>query len=175
MKFFKLFFGKKAEQPAEEQSCFEEQMTAIRVGKRLHPAMMTAKERHEETAKAAKKLKWSRWVLDPWGARAGFEAVRDRPRRRGRAVAFLSIPTLEEREELREIVREEINLAAKGKQMDQETYAALMERTNKRKRALEFEADVDEFEAQCCATESICGQLSLTVAQRIDLKLNFFI
>lgn len=126
---FTLFFGKKTGQLVE-RNYFEGQMKAIRDGRRLHPAMMTVPERHEETAKVVRKLKWSKYLMDPWGTRTAFEAIRDRPRQRSSAV----------------------DLPSAGD---------------------EPSAD-DVFEAQGYTAEWICGRLSLTVAERVYLKLNFF-
>ncbi len=114
MVFFAVSFGKKPERSIDELNYFEMQMDAIREGKRKHPAMITVGERHEETAKVVRKLKWSQGFIDSWGAVSAFKDVRDRPRPQGCAVDFLSVLTLEEREELREIVQEEIKRAAKA-------------------------------------------------------------
>lgn len=112
-----LSFDKKTEQQidvheaVDTESWFEQQMETIRSGKRPHPVLMTMKERHEETAKTARKLKWSKWFGDPHGTRATFEAIREHGYPRGSAVDFLSVLTVEEREELREIVKEEVTRA----------------------------------------------------------------
>jgi hypothetical protein len=58
--------------------------------------------------------------------------------------------------------------------MDYQTYKEFIERTNRRKHNLELQPEEDEFEAQRYTTEWICGRLSLTVVERIDLKQNFF-
>jgi hypothetical protein len=105
-----LSFGKK---PVDMRNWFEVQMDAIRDGKRPHPAMMTVMERHQETAKLARKFKWSNWLTDPWGTRAAIEAIACRPHLNGAAVEFLSVLTREEQAEVRRFIREEIGRAVK--------------------------------------------------------------
>jgi hypothetical protein len=105
---FTLSFCKKRGQLADERNHFEWQMDAIREGKRKDPVMMTLRERHQETANEARKLKWSMGFLDSWGALAGFEAIRDHTRPQGSVVGFLSVLTAEEREEICRIIREEV-------------------------------------------------------------------
>lgn len=58
--------------------------------------------------------------------------------------------------------------------MDNETYVSVMVRINRRKRDLELQPEDDEFEAQRYTADWMCGRLSLTVAERADLKLNTF-
>ena len=124
-KFVASLRGKQplTEKPDEERltvelrSDFAEKMKAIEKGERLHPAMMTAGERHRETAKELSKLDWSKSFLDYWGAVAGFQAIGERPRPHGRATAFLFVLTREEREEITGIIREEVHRALKATQV----------------------------------------------------------
>ena len=44
---------------SDDQNWFEKQMEAIRRGERQHPVMMTARERHMESARVIKGLDWS--------------------------------------------------------------------------------------------------------------------
>jgi hypothetical protein len=108
-----LSFWKKIKQPVNIPNWFEKQMEAIRDGRRKHPAMMTLTERHQETANIAKNFRWSKGFLDYWGVREGYEAFLCHSQPQGSAVGFLSVLTVEEREELRKIVREEMRQSAK--------------------------------------------------------------
>jgi hypothetical protein len=81
---FTVLFGKEATQTesrdetvsqSRDQNWFEEQMEAIRQGERLHPVMMTARERHMESARVIKGLDWSKGFCDSHGVMAGFEAI----------------------------------------------------------------------------------------------------
>ncbi len=105
---FILSFGKKFEQPVDEKNEFDLKMDEIREGRRLHPVMMTVKERHEETAREARKIKWSDKFYNSWETVTAFEAIRSHARPQGKAFGFMSLFTLEERQELRKIIREEI-------------------------------------------------------------------
>jgi hypothetical protein len=107
-------------QEVDESNWFEAQMNAIHVGKRIHPAMMNAMERHLETAKVIKNMHWNQGEMDPHGVIAGFNAIRDAMRIRGSATGFLFVLTSEEREELHQIVREEIEQELMKHQSDQE-------------------------------------------------------
>src|SRR5208337_274193 len=102
----------KREEATDERNWLEGEMDAIRAGERPHPAMMTAKERHEETVKMVRRLKWTKGFTDRHGTRAAFEAIRDKVGPQGGAVGFLSVLTLEERQELAAVVREEMKWAA---------------------------------------------------------------
>jgi hypothetical protein len=58
--------------------------------------------------------------------------------------------------------------------MDHQTYVDFMKRMNQKKRDLELQFEEDEFEAQRYMTDWICGRMSLTIAQRIDLQQKIF-
>lgn len=118
-----LLFGKEIEittakvettfQP-DERKWFDEQMEAIRKGERANPVMMTAMERHEETRRISRKLDWGNDFRDSQGTLAAFTAIAESAHPRGGAVGFLSVLSVEEREELRQIIRKELKCAELG-------------------------------------------------------------
>jgi hypothetical protein len=118
MKWFEWFGRKKKRTPEisvnNEHRWFDAQIQAIRRKKRQHPAMMTMQERHQETARIARKLDWSEGIRDPHGVLAAFDAIREHARLEGGAVDFSWIFTAEEREGLRQIVREEVTRVLAG-------------------------------------------------------------
>jgi hypothetical protein len=48
----------------KQQKFFCEQEKAIQKGKRLHPTMMTPMQRHDQTAKVVRKMRWSKTFVE---------------------------------------------------------------------------------------------------------------
>jgi hypothetical protein len=93
---------------SDDQNWFEKQMEAIRRGERQHPVMMTARERHMESARVIKGLDWSKGCTDPHGVMAGFEAILGShfAHARGCAIEF---PLEFTEAEIRQIIQQEVN------------------------------------------------------------------
>lgn len=114
---FTVSFGKEAAQAesrdetvssSDDQNWFEKQMEAIHLGERSHPVMMTARERHMESARVIKGLDWSKGCTDPHGVMAGFEAILGShfAHARGCAIEF---PLEFTEAEIRQIIQQEVN------------------------------------------------------------------
>ena len=117
MKWLNWFRNKKFVQQStstisvnHEREWFDTQTDAIRQGKRQHPAMMTANERHRETARAARELDWSKGVCNSHGVLAAFEGIQNAACPQGNAIDLFDCFTADERKELRAIIQKEVNL-----------------------------------------------------------------
>jgi hypothetical protein len=115
---FTVSFGKEPAQAestnasvpqSRDQNWFEEQMEAIRRGERLHPVMMTSRERHMESARVIKGLDWSKGCADSHGVMAGYEAILGSHLAQAKGCA-IKIPFEFTETELRQIIQEEMQL-----------------------------------------------------------------
>lgn len=117
MKWLNWFRNKKSVQQStstisvnHEREWFDTQTDAIRRGERQHPAMMTANERHRETARATRELDWSKGVCNSHGVLAAFEGIQNAACPQGSVIDPIACLTADEREELRAIIQKEVKL-----------------------------------------------------------------